>query len=86
MAREISKRRYLSDIATMKELREARKELEMKTWYFERVLTERFYATFSVDNLISIVVPPGSFIERAIGWIETGMAIVRRLRGGGLRK
>ena len=82
MAHGISKRRYLSDIATMKELREARRELEMKRWYFEKVLTQRFRTTFSVDNLISIVVPPGSFIERAIGWIETGMAVIRKLRGG----
>jgi hypothetical protein len=76
MARKV-KLRYFSDIKTQKELREVRRELELREWYAGEKFIDNASDTFSMDNLLSIVAPPGSAADRVVGGIGTGIATVR---------
>jgi hypothetical protein len=89
MAREIKKTRRLSEISSLAELREARRELALREWYARERLTRDVRDTFSFDNLLSIVAPRGSFLERAIGSVGSGFTVaqgvvraIRSLIGG----
>ena len=77
MARGNRKTRYLSEISSLKELREARREIDMKLWYTGEKLADDVAETFSVDNLLSIIAPPGSVADRIVGGMSTGLATVR---------
>jgi hypothetical protein len=77
MARKIIKIRYLSDISSVGELREARRELELRTWYAERKLEDDIEETFTLDNMLSIFAPPGSLPDRILCGIGTGVATIR---------
>jgi hypothetical protein len=73
--------RYLSEISTAAQLREARRELEIREWFARDRLAGDLVDTFTVDNLLSIVAPPGSVVERIIGGVGTGIAAVRGIFG-----
>lgn len=81
MGREIRKVRYLSEISSVRELRQARRELEIREWFARERLIEDTYATFSLENLLSIVAPPGSVIDRVIGGVGTGFSVVQAVIG-----
>ncbi len=69
--------RCLSEIRTVRELREARRELELREMFARQRLEEDIRRTFTLSNLLSIVVPPASLIDRVIGGIGTGFAAVQ---------
>lgn len=77
MARRNRRARYLSEISSLNELREARREVGIKLWYAEEKLAGDAAETFSVDNLMSIIAPPGSVTDRIFGGMTTGIATVR---------
>ena len=78
---EIRKARYLSEIRTVGELREARRELEIREWFAKERLIEDTYNTFTLDNLLSIVAPPGSLVDRIIGGVGTGFTAIQGIMG-----
>lgn len=77
MARRNRKVRYLDEISSFKELREARREIDRRLRYAEEKLADDVVETFSVENLLSIIAPPGSAADRLVGSIGTGLATVR---------
>ncbi len=81
MGREIRKARYLSEISSVAELREARSELELREWFAKERLIDDVYHTFSFDNLLSMVAPPGSFLGRAVGGVGTGISVAQGVIG-----
>ncbi len=81
MAREIRRARYLSEISSVRELREARVELELRELFARRRLESDIYDTFTLDNLIGMVAPPGSILDRVIGGVGTGFAAVQGVMG-----
>jgi hypothetical protein len=82
MERVIRRRaHYLSEIDTAAQLREARRELEIREWFARERLAEDAADTFTVDNLLSIVAPPGSLVDRVIGGVGTGIAAAQGLWG-----
>jgi hypothetical protein len=62
-------------------LREVREALQGRILYAEQRLADDFEETFSLENLIDLVAPPGSFLDRAIGWFEDAFAAVRGVMG-----
>lgn len=78
---EIRRARYLSEISTVRELKEARRELEIREWFARERLIQDAYDTFTIDNLLSMVVPPGSLADRVIGGVGTGIAAVQGIAG-----
>jgi hypothetical protein len=81
MGREIRKLHYLSEISTAAELRAARGELEVREWFASRRLVDDAIDTFTIENLISVVAPPGSLVDRVIGGIGTGIAAAQGILG-----
>ncbi len=81
MAREIRRARYLSEISSVRELREARRELELREWFARERLEADIYETFTLDNLVAMVAPPGSILDRVIGGVGTGFAVVQGVLG-----
>jgi hypothetical protein len=81
MGREIRRARYLSEIRSVRELKEARVELELREWFARERLEADVYDTFTLDNLVSIVAPPGSWLYRVIGGVGTGLATVQGVVG-----
>lgn len=77
MARRIRTARYLNDIGTARALREARRDIDTRLWYAEDRFVERTASTFSVDNLISLIAPPGSLTDRLVGGVSSGLATIR---------
>lgn len=78
MARRNRRRvRYLSDISSLSELRQARREVDLKLWYAGEKLTDDLSDTFSVDNLMSIIAPPGSLTEKIIDGFSMGLTTLR---------
>ncbi len=69
--------RYLKEIATMSQLREAQREIALRTEYAGERLADDAAAVFSWDWLLSLVAPPGSVGERIMGGITTGIAAVQ---------
>lgn len=51
----------------MRELREARRVVDLKIWYTEQRLADNVGSLFSVDNLVSAIAPPGSVADGIIG-------------------
>jgi hypothetical protein len=81
MGREIRRARYLSEIRSVRELKEARVELELREWFARERLEADVYDTFTLDNLVSMVAPPGSWLNRVIGGVGTGLATVQGVVG-----
>jgi hypothetical protein len=81
MTHEIRRAHYLSEINNAAELREARHEIEFREWFAARQLTEDAYDFFTLENLVSIVAPPGSFIGRMIDGVGTGIAAAQGVLG-----
>jgi hypothetical protein len=81
MTHEIRRAHYLSEINNAAELREARHEIEFREWFAARRLTEDAYDFFTLENLVSIVAPPGSFIGRMIDGVGTGIAAAQGVLG-----
>ncbi len=81
MAREIRRARYLSEISSVRELREARRELELREWFARERLEADIYETFTLDNLVAMVAPPGSMLDRVIGGVGTGLAAAQGVFG-----
>ncbi len=71
--------RYLKEIATMSQLREAQREIALRTEYAGERLADDAAAVFSWDGLLSLVAPPGSVGERIMGGVTTGIAAVQGL-------
>ncbi len=71
--------RYLKEIATMSQLREAQREIALRAEYTGERLADNAAAVFSWDGLLSIVAPPGSVGERIMGGVTTGIAAVHGL-------
>ncbi len=65
------------DIRRLAELRQMRREVDIKLWYAGEKLAGDVAYTFSVDNLLSIIAPPGSVGDRIVGGFSTGLATVR---------
>jgi hypothetical protein len=89
MAREIKNTRRLSDISSLSELREVRRELAIREWLARERLEKDVRDTFSFDNLLSLIAPRGSFLDRAIGSVGSGFTVaqgviraIRSLIGG----
>jgi hypothetical protein len=81
MACEIRQARYLSEINTAAELRAARQELEIRQWFAAERLAADVEDTFTFDNLLSLVAPPGSVVDRVIGGVGTGFTALQGLLG-----
>lgn len=78
---ENRKVRYLSEIRTVAELREARRELEIREWFASERLGEDIRDTFSLNTLLSIVAPSGGMVDRMIGNVGTGFMATRGIVG-----
>lgn len=78
---EVKKARYLSEISTVAELKEARRELELREWFAGERLAEDIAETFTLENMISIVAPPGSVLDRVIGGVGTGFTAIQGIMG-----
>ncbi len=81
MGRGIRQTRYLSEIRSVRELREAKRELELRDFFARERLAEDVAETFSVGNLLSLVAPPGSVVNRMMGGMETGLSAVQAVLG-----
>jgi hypothetical protein len=81
MGCEIRRARYLSEISSVRELQEARRELEIREFFARERLEMDVIDTFSPDNLLAMVAPPGSAIERIIGSVGNGIATVQGIMG-----
>ncbi len=81
MGREIRKTRYLSEIGSVAELREARRELELREWFARERLMDDIHSTLSLDTLLSIVAPRGSLLDKVIGSVGTGFTAVQGIIG-----
>jgi hypothetical protein len=77
MTRRSRKVRHIGDISTHRELTEMRERLTAKIRTAERRLAYDIEDTFSVDNLLELVAPPGSFVWRIVDGIRMGLATVR---------
>ncbi len=77
MARRDRTVRNPRDIRNLGELRQMRREVEIKLWYAEERLADGIADTFSVDNLLSLFAPPGSVGDRIVGGFSTGLATIR---------
>ncbi len=73
--------RYLSEISTVRELKEARRELELREWFARERLAEDVAGTFTLSNLLSIVAPEGSLVDRMIGSVGTGVSVAQGIFG-----
>jgi hypothetical protein len=82
MKRKNRRVRYLDEISSYDELSKARREVRAKVWRAEERLADSAAGAFSFDNLISIIAPSGSLIDRLIGSFETGLATVRGIING----
>ncbi len=67
----------LGDIGSRRELREAMAEVEMRTWYAEKRLAESADSIFSLDNLVSLIMPSGGVVDRLAGGAMNGIATVK---------
>ncbi len=65
------------DIRRLAELRQMRREVDIELRYAGEKLADDVAGTFSVDNLLSIIAPPGSVADRIVGGLSTGLATVR---------
>jgi hypothetical protein len=74
--------RYLDEISSYAELTQARRDVQVKIRSAEQELAESAGEAFSLDNLLSIVAPPGSVLDSLIGSIDTGIATVRGIING----
>jgi hypothetical protein len=81
MGRVIRTTKYLSEISSVRELREARTELELREWFARERLASDVYDTLTWDNLLSMVAPPGSLFDRVIGGVGTGLAATQGILG-----
>lgn len=81
MARRFNRVRRIGDIASHRELREVQDRLRARIWYAEQRLVDDFEATFSAENLLDMIAPPGSVLDRIVGWAETGFATARGIFG-----
>ncbi len=61
----------------MRRLREVRREFELREWLARERLLDDVADTFSFDNLLSLVAPPGSLLDRVIGGVGTGFSVVQ---------
>ncbi len=61
----------------MSQLREAQREIALRTEYAGERLSDDAAAVFSWDGLLSIVAPPGSLVDKIIGGVGTGIAAVQ---------
>ena len=77
----IRRARYLSEISTVRELKEARRELELREWFARERLAEDVAGTFTLGNLLSIVAPEGSLVDRMIGRVGTGITVAQGIFG-----
>ncbi len=70
----------------MAQLREARREMELREFFARERLLADVADTFTLDNLLSMVAPPGSLVERVISGVGTGFAALQGIIGvvGGL--
>ncbi len=80
MARESRTATPLSDIRSMRALREARREFELREMFARRRLEADIRDTFTLDNLFGMVSPPGSLLSRVLGGVGTGLAAALRSR------
>jgi hypothetical protein len=74
--------RYLDEISSYDELIQARRDVQTQMWMAEEELAESAGEVFSVDNILSIIAPPGSMIDSLIGSFESGLATVRGIING----
>lgn len=74
--------RNLSKISSLRELREARRIVDLKLWYTEQKISDDISGTFSVNNLLSLIAPEGSTADRIINGMTTGLATVRGIVNG----
>jgi hypothetical protein len=74
--------RYLDEIRSYKELRQVRREMDMKVWTAEEELSESVVEAFSADNILSFIAPQGSVIDRLVGGFDTVLATVRGIIRG----
>jgi hypothetical protein len=81
MGCEIRRARYLSEIGSVRELREARRELEIREFFARERLEMDVMDTLSPENMMAMVAPPGSLIYRVIGSVESGLATVQGIGG-----
>jgi hypothetical protein len=81
MGCEIRRARYLSEIGSMRELREARRELEIREFFARERLEMDVLEVLSPENLLAMVAPPGSVVRRVIGGVESGLATVQGVFG-----
>lgn len=73
MGRESRKARYLSEIGSARELKEAMRELELREFFARERLAEDAADTFTLGNLISTVMPRGSVADRVVGGVMGGV-------------
>ncbi len=67
----------MGDIASHRELREVQDRIRVRIWYAEQRFVEGVEETFSAENLLEMIAPPGSLLDRIVGWAETGFATAR---------
>jgi hypothetical protein len=77
MTRRSRKVRHIEDISTYKELTEVRAQIRGRMRYAERRLADDIEDTFSIDNLLGLVAPRGSFAWRIVEGIDMGLATIR---------
>ncbi|MDR1671193.1 MAG: phage holin family protein [Alistipes sp.] len=71
----------LRKIDTVAELRGVRRELEVREEFAAERLAWDVSETLSPDNLIAMIAPPGSLVDRVIGGIGSGLTAVQALFG-----
>jgi hypothetical protein len=84
MARSNRRRRvrYLDEIGSYEELIRARHHVQAQVRMAEEDLADTAADAFSLDNLVSIIAPPGSMVDRLIGSFDTVLATVRGIING----
>jgi hypothetical protein len=71
-----------SEIASYDELLQVRRSLKIAVRETKEDIADSADEFFSLDNLVSLIAPPGSTIDRLIGGVETGIATVRGIIRG----
>lgn len=75
--REKIRRNGLHKIGSYNELRMIRREIDMELWYIENKLADDVAEAFSFNNLVSLVAPRGSVVDRMASGVSSGLAVVR---------
>jgi hypothetical protein len=78
---ELKTTRRLGEIRSVEELREMRREMELREFFARERLTKDAAETFSLANLISFVAPQGSVVDRIIGGVGTGFSAIQGVLG-----